>query len=106
MEEQENIIVMQDEEGNELKLEIIDSFLYDGNEYAVLAEPCGCEEDSCDCGHEHGEDCDCEAVDVYIMQVHPRDDENDEFIPVPEEIEEEVLAYAGRYLDGEFDEEE
>ena len=34
--EERDVILVQDEEGNELNLEVIDYFLYDGAEYAVL----------------------------------------------------------------------
>jgi len=94
--ENENIIMMQDDQGNEIALEMIDSFVYEGQEYAVLAEPCDCDEDG-DCSE-------CGAIDVYVMQVNPLDEENDELVAIPEEKEEEVLAYADRYLAGDFDE--
>lgn len=99
MDERENIVVFEDEEGNTMELEIMEYFTYDGQEYAVLAAPgCGCED--CECEHDH------EEVDVYIMQVNIIDDETEEFAPIPEDKEEEVLAYADRYLSGEFDDEE
>ena len=31
-------------------------------------------------------------------------EENEEFVPIPEDIEEEVLAFADKYLAGELDE--
>lgn len=95
--ENENIIMMQDDQGNEMALEIIDSFIYEGQEYAVLAEPCDCDDEGncADCG---------ESLDVYVMQVNPIDDENDELVAIAEDKEAEVLAYADRYLAGDFDE--
>ncbi len=94
-----DLITMSDDQGNELTMEIIDSFIYSGVEYAILAEPFEF--------NESGEPMDGpESQDVYVMQIKPLDDENDELVPVPEEIEEEVLDYADRYLQGEFDEDE
>ena len=102
MDERENIVVFEDDEGNSFELEIIDYFPYGGQEYVVLAEPGAA---GCDCGcedHEH----DPEEVNVYVMQVKPLDDETEEYVPIDEDMEEEVMAYADRYLSGEFDEEE
>ncbi len=105
-EEQDNIVTFEDEEGNSFDLEILDYFNYNGNDYVVLTEPCDCENEE---GCEHGEDCDCgchdhEDMDVYVMQVVPVDDENEEFVPIPDDMEEEVLAFADKYLSGELDE--
>ena len=112
-EERDNIVTFEDDEGKSFDLEIVDYFNYNGNEYVVLTEPCDCDEhdEACTCGchdhdHEHGEDCDCgchEDMDVYVMQVVPVDDENEEFVAIPEEMEEEVLAFADKYLSGELD---
>ena len=103
-EELDNIVSFEDEEGNSFDLEILDYFNYNGNDYVVLTEPC---DDEC----EHGEDCDCgchdhehEDMDVYVMQVVPVDDDNEEFVPIPDEMEAEVLAFADKYLSGELDE--
>jgi len=105
MEEMENIVTFEDDEGNTFELEIMDYFNYNGNDYVVLTDTCDCEHD-----HDHEEGCDCgcdhehEGVDVYVMQVVPVDEENEEFVPIPEDIEEEVLAFADKYLSGELDE--
>lgn len=37
-------------------------------------------------------------------QVVPVDEENEEFVPIPDELEEEVLAFADKFLSGELDE--
>ena len=45
MEEQRDLVVFSDDEGNEFELEIVDYFDYEGQEYAVLVDPesgCGC----------------------------------------------------------------
>lgn len=105
MEEMENIVTFEDDEGNTFELEIMDYFNYNGNDYVVLTDTCGCDhdhEEGCDCGCDH--DHDEEGVDVYVMQVVPVDEENEEFVPIPEDIEEEVLAFADKYLSGELDE--
>lgn len=112
--ENENIVSFEDENGGTVDLEVVDYFFYDGQEYVILADvndlggcDCGCEDEDCDCDHDHDE-CDCEGseVDVYVMKVEAIDDENEDFLPVDPELEPEVLAYAERFLNGEFDEEE
>ena len=76
MEEQRDLVVFSDDEGNEFELEIVDYFDYEGQEYAVLVDPesgcgcgCGCECDDDECGdkeeHEHGSE-------VYIMKIVTR----------------------------------
>ncbi len=50
MEEERDLVVFSDDEGNEFELEIVDYFDYEGQEYAVLVDPesgCGC---GCGCG--------------------------------------------------------
>ncbi len=108
MDEMENIVTFEDDEGNTFELEIMDYFNYNGNDYVVLADTCA--EEGCECDHEHDEGCECgcghdhDSVDVYVMQVVPVDEENEEFVPIPDELEEEVLAFADKFLSGELDE--
>lgn len=65
--EEDNIIVLTDEEGNDVRFELIDFLEYGGCEYVVLLP----EEDS------DGE--------VVILQVLPLDDEMEEYVPVDDE---------------------
>ncbi len=39
MEEERDIVVFSDDDGNEFELEVIDYFDYEDQEYAVLADP-------------------------------------------------------------------
>ncbi len=95
MEDERDIVVFTDEEGNDLELEVLDYIFYNGEEYAVLSglddeeddDGCECEE----CAHEHEDGCDCEECDecgdqeLYIMKVVQIDDDMEEFIPVEDE---------------------
>lgn len=104
MEDMDNIVTFEDDDGNTFNLEILDYFNYNGNDYVILSdipeegheheESCEC---GCECGHDHGD------TDVYVMQVVPVDEDNEEFVPIPEELEEEVLAFADKFLAGELD---
>ena len=90
MEEQRDLVVFSDDEGNEFELEIVDYFDYEGQEYAVLVDPesgcscgCGCECEDEECGdkeehdHEHG-------AEVYIMKIVVNG-EYEEFLPADED---------------------
>ena len=78
-----------DEDGNNVLLEVVRYFFYNGEEYVVLGEAhegecgCGCE----DCDHDHEED-DEEAVNLYIMKVVEKEEDGEEieeFLPVEDE---------------------
>ena len=82
MEEERDLVVFSDDDGNEFELEVVDYFDYEGQEYAVLVDPeagcecgCGCEHDSCE--DEHG-------AEVYIMKIVVNG-EYEEFLPADED---------------------
>ena len=90
MEEERDVIVVEDENGEELSLEVIDYFLYDGVEYAVLVEA--------------GANVEEDDVDAYMMQIQ-QDGDEEIFMPVdPEKFDEVSEAYLA--MDDEADEEE
>ena len=90
MEEERDVIVVEDENGEELSLEVIDYFLYDGVEYAVLVEA--------------GANVEEDEVDAYMMQIQ-QDGDEEIFMPVdPEKFDEVSEAYLA--MDDEEDEEE
>ena len=79
-----------DEDGNNVLLEVVRYFFYNGEEYVVLGEAhegdCDCEE--CDhCGHDHEEDEE-EAVNLFIMKVVEKEEDGEEleeFLAVEDE---------------------
>ena len=71
MEEERDVIVVEGEDGKELALEVIDYFLYDGVEYAVLVE--------------EGANVEEDDVDAYMMQI-VQDGEDEVFMPVDPEV--------------------
>jgi len=125
----QDAVVFTDENGAELTLHIVDYFLYNGDEYVVLTdnEPCDCcdeDDDECGCGEaccceesdedeeweEEDETCECcghnhDEVDVYVMRVKVVDDENEEFVPIEPDMEEEILDYAEKFLNGDLPDE-
>ncbi|MGN1068321.1 MAG: DUF1292 domain-containing protein, partial [Christensenellales bacterium] len=50
MEEERDVVVFSDDEGNEFELEVIDYFDHEDQEYAVLmdTEDCDCEDEECE----------------------------------------------------------
>ena len=88
-EEMLDLIEGVDEDGNNILLEVVRYFFYNGEEYVVLGEAhegeCGCECEDCD--HDHEED-DEEAVNLYIMKVVEKEEDGEEieeFLPVEDE---------------------
>lgn len=97
MDEERDVVVFSDDDGNEFELDVIDYFEYEGQEYAVLMDlsdsPCGCEDEECDS---------CAEQDVYIMKVIVNGD-TEEFLPADEDKMEALSAIVETRL-GEMEE--
>lgn len=79
MEELErDLVVFNDEEGNEIELEVMDYFDYEGGEYAVLFDP----------NQEVGED---ESQDLFVFKIEVNG-EFEEFVPAEEDKMEALSA--------------
>ena len=89
--ENQDTVTFVDDNGVKLELEIVDYFLYDGQEYVILANMGGVEEGKSD-----------DPVDVFIMQVNVIDEENEEFVHIDADKEDDVLEFAGKLLNGEL----
>ncbi len=63
----ENIIILNDEDGNEVELEFLDLISYRGNDYVVLLPT------------------DDDADEVVILQLEEADDETESYISVDDE---------------------
>ena len=91
--ENDNIAVVVDEDGNEISLEVLDMFTLDDIEYALLLPAKHHhDEESCDCG------CEDEAIimrvkrdgeEYYFEQIED-DEEFDKVAAYIEEIEDEM----------------
>ena len=103
MQDERDIVVFTDDEGNDFELEVMDYFFCNGQEYAVLSdadaegEECGCEE----CAHDHDEcddeECGCGDQEVYIMKIEQMDDDMEEFVPVEDDaLLEKLIAMLRR----------
>jgi len=79
MDEELDLVVFEDDEGNELTMEVLDYLCYEGKEYALLTEYTEDEEDD-DAGDDEAQ------VEAFIMEVVPVGEDEEEFIPVTDEV--------------------
>ena len=90
-EETHDFIEGIDEDGNNVLLEVVRYFFYNGEEYVVLGDAHDDGDTECDCEHCHPEDGDDEeeeAVNLYIMKVVEGEEDGEEieeFVPVEDE---------------------
>ena len=83
MEEERDVVVFSDDDGNEFELEVIDYFDYEDQEYAVLVDPNTAENEA-----EKEDEADTE---VYIMKIVVNG-EYEEFLPADEDKMEVLSA--------------
>ena len=107
MDIERDLVVFEDDKGNEITMEVLDYFFYEGQEYAMLTDydeakeaKCeGCSENTCE---------GCEPEEVVIMKVVPVGEDEEEFIPVDEELGEKLieLLQDGAFDDDDYEDEE
>ncbi|MBQ8953047.1 MAG: DUF1292 domain-containing protein [Clostridia bacterium] len=73
------LYVFTDEDGNDVNVQVLDYFYYNGDEYAVMTELAEGQEPWTEAGGDE------EAPEIFFMKVVPVDDENVEFEPVDDE---------------------
>lgn len=86
MEEERDFVVFTDDDGNDIELDVIDYFDYNGNEYAVLI-------DSAE-NAEHGDECECGCdgeTSMYIFRVIVNEEEDTEEFVAPAEEDMDAL---------------
>lgn len=84
MDNERDILVFEDDSGQEVQMEILDYFEYEGEEYALLVDVAEMEHDH-DHDHDHdGSCCDHGETNIYIMKVVVNGDV-EEFVPVDED---------------------
>lgn len=128
-EDERDIVEFTDEEGNSILLEVLDTFFYNGEEFAVLADAIDEDEEAALCGEcgqpdESGEGCACgccgcgaaegdeedEGEDVYLMKIVPSTNEDgeemEEFVPVEDDDLMEKLIEIVQTRFGEDDEDD
>jgi hypothetical protein len=77
-----DVVSFTDDNGEELTLQVIDYFLYNGEEYVVLADHtgCDCDDEDCEdcCGHEHEHACCCGCADEADDEADEADEADDD----------------------------
>lgn len=82
MDEELDLVVFEDDAGNEITMEVLDYLAYEGKEYALITEYVEDEEDDGD------ED---EPVEVSIMEVVPVGEDQEEFVPIDDDLAQTLL---------------
>ena len=103
MENELDLVVFEDDDGNELTMEVLDYLFYEGKEYALLTEyveDSACE--NCESGSCAG--CDS-AREAFVMEVRPLeyDEDTEEFVPVDEKLAEVLIDI---FQNSDFDEDD
>lgn len=83
MDEERDLVVFEDDAGNEITMEVLDYLCYEGKEYALLTEYV--EDDD-------AEEDDAETIDVMIMEVVPVGDDQEEFLPIEDDLAEKIMT--------------
>ena len=81
MDEEKDLVVFEDDAGNELTMEVLDYLCYEGKEYALLTEYIEDDDDE----DEEGE------IEVTIMEVVPVGEDQEEFVPVDDALAEKLI---------------
>ena len=100
MDEERDLVVFEDDDGNELTMEVLDYFFYEGQEYALMAEA----QEDCEACEKSCEDCDA-ARDIFVMRVDKVGEDEEEFVPIDDDLSDKLVAIIedGLYDDSEFD---
>ena len=80
MDEERDLVVFEDDAGNELTMEVLDYLNYEGKEYAMLTDYV--EDDK------RSED---DPVEVFFMEVVPVGEDQEEFVPIDEALAEKLI---------------
>ena len=91
MDEERDLVTFEDDAGNELVMEVLDYLAYEGKEYALLTEYVEDDEDG-------DED---EPIEVFIMEVRPVGEDQEEFVPVDDSLAETLIKI---FESNDFDE--
>lgn len=102
MEKEQDLVVFVDDDGNEITMEVLDYFFYEGQEYALLTDFDECDDEACE-HHHHDEEDDFEVV---IMRVVPVEDDQEEFMPVEDELMDALIEFVQNELYVDEDDED
>ena len=85
MDEERDLVVFEDDAGNELTMEVLDYLCYEGREYALLTD----------------------EIEVMVMEVRPVGDDQEEFVAIDDDLADKIMAiFDSDEFDETFDEDE
>ena len=98
MDEERDLVEFEDDAGNKLTMEVLDYLAYEGKEYALLTEYV---EDDSDADED-------EPIEVFIMEVVPVGEDQEEFVPVDDALAEKLIKIfeSNGFEDDELEDEE
>lgn len=99
VEEENNIINLIDEDGEEHEFAFVDSFEFEDNKYAVLLP----QDESCECDEEHDEECCCEDAEAIIFRIETDENGEDVLVDIEDDAEFDRIT---AYLDSLMEEDE
>ena len=81
MNDRENdILEFETDDGEQLRLTVLDDLFYEGRQYVILTD--AADEDEAE---------EAEDVGIYVMEVRPVDEEEEEFLPVDDDLGQKIL---------------
>jgi len=103
LDKEQDLVVFVDDDSNEITMEVLDYFFYEGQEYALLTEY---EEEVEE--EEDEQSPEDEEFDVIIMRVVPVEDDQEEFMPVEDEMMDKLVEFVQNelYADEDFEDED
>ena len=97
MDEERDLVVFEDDAGNELTMEVLDYLCYEGKEYALLTEYVEDDDD---------ED-EAEEIEVMVMEVRPVGEDQEEFVAIDDDLADQIMTiFDSNEFDETFEEDE
>ena len=96
--EELELYVFTDEDGNDVNVQVLDYFYYNGDEYAVMTELAEGQEPWTEAGGDE------EAPEIFFMEVKEVDEENVEFVPVDDDLSDKLFEIVSENFNEDFDE--
>jgi uncharacterized protein YrzB (UPF0473 family) len=96
MDEERDLVVFEDDAGNELTMEVLDYLCYEGKEYAMLTEYV-----------EDAPEDEDDEIEVMIMEVKPVGDDQEEFLPIDDDLADRIMTiFESNELDEIYEDDE
>ena len=92
------LYVFTDEDGNDVNVQVLDYFYYNGHEYAVMTELAEGQEPWTEAGGDE------EAPEIFFMEVKEVDEENVEFAPIDDDLSDTLFEIVSENFNEDFDE--